>query len=150
MKKLLLVLLCLCLTATLSKGQEHKPFSPQKFQEELEAYITKEASLTSKEAEAFLPLFREMGTKQREVYRNMRKLGHDMPDSDEKCREIIKKRDCMDVKLKTIEQEYHNKFLEVVSPKKVFKIIKAEEKFYRGKLKGWSKGPNQRPPHPKR
>jgi hypothetical protein len=149
MKKLL-ILLCLCLTATLAKGQERKAFSPQKFQEELEAYITKEASLTSKEAEAFLPLFREMGTKQREVYRNMRKLGHDMPDSDEKCREIIKKRDCMDVKLKTIEQEYHNKFLEVVSPKKVFKIIKAEEKFYRGKLKGWSKGPNQRPPHQKR
>jgi hypothetical protein len=56
----------------------------------------------------------------------------------------------MDVKLKTIEQEYHNKFLEVVSPKKVFNIIKAEEKFYRGKLKGWSKGPNQRPPHQKR
>ena len=120
----------------MAKGQERKAFSPQKFQEELEAYITKEASLTSKEAEAFLPLFREMGTKQREVYRNMRKLGHDMPDSDEKCREIIKKRDSMDVKLKTIEQEYHNKFLEVVSPQKVFKIIKAEEKFYRGKLKG--------------
>lgn len=143
--KNLLILLCLCLTASLAKGQEHKAFSPQKFQEELEAYITKEACLSSKEAEAFFPLFREMGKKQREVYHNMRKLGHDMPNSDEKCREIIKKRDCMDVKLKTIQQEYHNKFLDVLSPKKVFNIIKAEEKFYRGKLKGWSRNHNHRP-----
>ena len=78
--KNLLILLCLCLTAALAKGQEHKPFSPQKFQEELEAYITKEACLTSKEAEAFFPLFREMGKKQREVY-HKRLQGYKLPCS---------------------------------------------------------------------
>ena len=52
-------------------GQQQR-FSPEKYQADLEQYITKEACLTPKEASAFFPLFREMQKKQRALYNKMR------------------------------------------------------------------------------
>lgn len=112
-------------------------FSPKKYQADLEMFITKDANLNEKEADSFFKLFREMGLKQRAIYQQMRKLGADKPTSPEQCKNLIIQRDKMDLELKKIQQIYHKKFLEVLSPCKVFNAIKAEEKFHRRQLKKW-------------
>ena len=47
--------------------------------------------------------------------------------------------DKMDIELKRIQQQYHNKFLDILPACKVMKAIKAEDKFHRNMLKRWSK-----------
>lgn len=128
--------LALCVCAQ-SQGNKQK-FSPEKFQCDLESFIKKEACLTNAEADAFFPVFREMGVKQRTVYARMRKLGHAKPKTEKECKNVIMQRDKMDLELKKIQQIYHNKFLEILSPGKVFDVIRAEDRFHRRMLKRWS------------
>lgn len=112
-------------------------FSPQKYQADMEMFIAKEANINENEADRFFKLFREMGFKQRAIYQQMRKLGAEKPTSPEQCKNLIIQRDKMDLELKKIQQIYHEKFLEVLSPCKVFNAIKAEERFHRRQLKKW-------------
>ena len=63
MKRLTIILMTLLLTMAAS-AQEQRPgtqkFSPEKFQADLEQFITKEACLTPKEAAQFFPIYKEM------------------------------------------------------------------------------------------
>jgi len=120
-------------TAQQDKGR--KKFSPKKFRSELESFIVKEACLTPSESAAFFPLYDEMYKKQRVVFDSMRRMDKSNPASDEDCRKAIKERDKLDLELKEIQQAYHNKFLHVLPAAKVFKIIKAEDRFHRRMLK---------------
>lgn len=146
MKKCFFVFLLIVTVSFAVNAQNQRPkFSPQRYQEEMEKFIVAESNLTSQEAESFLPLFREMGKKQRVVYQQMRKLGHEKPVSPDQCKNLIIQRDKMDLELKSIQQLYHKKFLEVLSPCKVFNVIKAEERFHRRQLKKWSHDANNKP-----
>ncbi|EFA92478.1 hypothetical protein HMPREF0650_2175 [Hoylesella buccalis ATCC 35310] len=52
--------------------------------------------------------------------------------TDEKaCEEAIRKHAANEVKIKEIQQAYHLQFLTILPACKVFKIIRAEEKFHR-------------------
>ena len=52
--------------------------------------------------------------------------------TDEKaCEEAIRKNAANEVKIKEIQQQYHLQFLTILPACKVFKIIRAEEKFHR-------------------
>lgn len=139
MKRLIVcIFTILCILQSVNSQENKQKFSPAKFQAELEAFITKEACLTTNEANAFFPQFREMGKKQRVVYQRMRKLGFEKPKTEEECKNVIIQRDKMDLELKKIQQQYHNKFFEILPACKVFDVIKAEERFHRRVLKKWS------------
>ena len=116
------------------KSQQQK-FSPEKYQADLEQYITKEACLTPQEAAAFFPLFREMQKKQRALYNKMREDVRIKPTDEAACKKMIQKRDQVELELKSIQQTYHNKFFSVISPSKVFDVIKAEDQYHRGLLR---------------
>ena len=73
-------------------GQQQR-FSPEKYQADLEQYITKEACLTPQEAAAFFPLFREMQKKQRALYNKMRDDVRIKPADEDACKKMIQKRD---------------------------------------------------------
>jgi hypothetical protein len=122
-------------------AQEPKmKFSPEKFQAELEQFITNEACLTPQEATKFFPLYREMHKKQRCVYNQMKALGKIKPAEESECRKSIQKRDELELELKSIQQTYHNKFLGVLSASKVFDVIKAEDRFHRKTFRNWGNG----------
>ena len=138
MKKCLIVIMSLLMVLTVH-AQEQKKFSPEKFDAEMEEYITRKAELDPQDAAKLFPIFREMHKKQRSIYSRMRGLGNQKPADDAKCAEAIKERDKCNLELKQLEQHYHQKMLQVVSASKLYDVIKAETRFYRKMMRGWQK-----------
>lgn len=145
MNKLLTIVLFLSLLLSPANAQERK-FSPEKFQAELEQYITKEACLTPQEAASFFPIYREMQKKQRTIFERQRQLGKVKPLDERECEKAIRQRDENELEQKRIQQTYHNKMLSVVSASKLFDVMQAEDRFHRMKFRSWSGG---RPRMPK-
>lgn len=145
MKRILIgcCLTLLSLLAVSAQDDQQKKFSPEKFQAELEQFITREACLTPLEATKFFPLYREMQKKQRCVYNQMKALGKVKPAEESDCRKAIQKRDELELELKGIQQTYHNKFLSVISASKVFDVIKAEDRFHRKMFRNWGNSRKQ-------
>jgi hypothetical protein len=140
MKRLIAICLFGLFFAAVSADNPQRKFSPEKFQAELEQYITSEASLSPQEAAAFFPLYREMQKKQRFIFNQKRKLGTVKPVDEQECMRAIQKRDQLELELKSIQQTYHNKFLSIISASKLYDVINAEDRFHRQMLRGWNRG----------
>jgi hypothetical protein len=126
----------MCLLAVLTAGAQDKKFSPEKFQADMEAYISQKAGLTQQEAAKLFPLMREMQEKQRVIYRKMHEMVQQKPSNEAECANSIKEYDKMNVELRSIEQRYHKKMMSEVSASKVYEVIKAEYKFHRHWMRG--------------
>ena len=148
MKKILISMMLL-LSGVMTQAQEARKFSPEKFQAEMEQFITKEANLTPEEAAKFFPLFREMQQKQRAIFEKVRKEGFTKPVDDAACRKLVERRDANELEQKKIQQLYHQKFFSVISPSKVFDVLVAEERFHRRAFRNWGQGNRQRGEHQK-
>lgn len=130
MKKLLVFAVLMLMVVLGVSAEEQQKFSPEKFQADLEQYITTEAGLTNEEAAKFFPLYREMQQKQRVVYNKIHEL-FKLPHDEASCKRAIQRRDQLEIELKQIAQTYHNKFLRVIPASKVIGTIVAEDKFHR-------------------
>ena len=106
-------------------------FDPERYNAELQQFITQEAALSPQEAAKFFPLYREMQTKQRALFQQMHRYKRIKPNDEKSCREYIKKCDELDLHIKELQQLYHNKFLKILSASKVYDVLKAEDKFHR-------------------
>ena len=148
MKKILISMMLL-LSGVMTQAQEARKFSPEKFQAEMEQFITKEANLTPEEAAKFFPLFREMQQKQRAIFEKVRKEGFTKPVDDATCRKLVERRDACELEQKKIQQLYHQKFFSVISPSKVFDVLIAEERFHRRAFRNWGQGNRQNREHQK-
>lgn len=135
---------CSLITASATEPQK---FSPEKFQADMEAFITKEASLTADEAAKFFPVYREMQHKQRAVWNQMKDLGRNKPADEAACRKAIEKRDQLELEQRRIIQTYHNKFFKVLPASKVYDVIIAESRFHRFAMRNFGRG--NRPPQKK-
>ena len=137
MKKKLIYLL-ISFMFTLSMGaQDQQKFSPEKFDADLQEFITSQAKLTPREATKFFPLLREMHAKQRVVYEKIKKECSQRPSNEEEIKKVVQKRDSYELELKVIQQTYHNKFFKVLQPSKVFDAIIAEDRFHRRAFRNW-------------
>jgi hypothetical protein len=116
-------------------AQDQKKFSPEKFQADLEEFITNEAHFDQQEAAKFFPLLRELQAKQRAIYGRMRQTPK--PGDDAKCAEAIREWDKANIELKQLDQQYHKKMMQVVPASKLFDAIMAESRFHRKMMKGW-------------
>ena len=130
MKKLLVFAVLMLMVVLGASAEEQQKFSPEKFQADLELYITTEAGLTNEEAAKFFKLYREMQQKQRVVYNKIHEL-FKLPHDEASCKRAIQRRDQLEIELKQIAQTYHNKFLRVIPASKVIGTIVAEDKFHR-------------------
>lgn len=136
MKKfLILTTLLLCILSVNAQRQ----FDPAKFDADLEQFITIEAGLAPQEASAFFPLYREMLRKQRMCFDEMRRTRHMDVSDDKACAEAIEKNDKLEIQMKEVQQQYHQKFMKLLPAGKVFRIIRAEEKFHRQAFKRMAK-----------
>ena len=134
-KALFLVFALCCSFQVQAQQQERRRFNPQKFEADLEQFITTEACLTPQESEVFFPIYREMRKKQMMFFMEERRFKHlDLKD-DKACEEAVKKHDANEIKIKELQQSYHNKFLRILPASKVLSIIKAEEQFHRQLMK---------------
>lgn len=97
MKKILFCLLTFALAVTTARAHDPQKFSPEKFQADMEQYITKEAELTPEEAERFFPLYREMQQKQRKIYNQMKQARKNKPTDEASFKKAVEKRDCQEI-----------------------------------------------------
>ena len=101
-------------------------FDPQKFQMALESYITREAKLTQKEAAAFFPLYKKLQSEQRALFQKGSKARWVKPATEH---------DNIDLQIKKLQKQYHQKFLKVVSASKLYDILKAEDRFHKQSIR---------------
>lgn len=139
----MIVFFALSLCVYTSSAQQK--FSPEKYQADVEDFITKEADLNKTEAAAFFPLLREMQEKQRAIFKQLRAEGKSKPADENAYKKAIQKRDQMELELKNIQQTYHNKFLGVLPASKAYKAILAEERFNRRMFRNWGMGHHKGP-----
>ena len=148
MKKTLFTFAIILLTATASMAQEHngpkekRPFSPEEFQAKQKAFITEKAALTPEEAEAFFPLFFELQKKKFKIEHNVRKDArkpHGEKMSEEECREFVYRMADTKIDIAKLEREYTDKYLNVLSPCKLQKVLHAEGAFQRHLMKEMTK-----------
>jgi len=144
MKKLLVFAVLMLVVVLGVSAEEQQKFSPEKFQADLEQYITTEAGLTNEEAAKFFPLYREMQQKQRVVYNKIHEL-FKLPHDEASCKRAIQRRDQLEIELKQIAQTYHNKFLRVIPASKVIGTIVAEDKFHRRAFRKFGQQRNAAP-----
>ena len=139
------MILFFALNLCVSTSSAQQKFSPEKYQADMEEFITKEAGLDKNEATAFFPLLREMQEKQRAVFMRQRNVARVKPADEQGCLKAIKEQDEIDLELKRIQQSCHLRFLEVLPASRVYDILRAEEKFHRNMMRSWGRGP--RPQH---
>jgi hypothetical protein len=114
---------------------ETQKFDKQAFQARRNAYITAEVGLTADEAATFIPLDNELKQKQFDAGRECRKLNRESRSQEtlsDKAYIILI--DCnIETRLKEaqLEQEYYEKFKQILSPSKLYKYQQADFKFMR-------------------
>ena len=136
MKRIFTIIVIL-LSALTVKAETPQQFSPEKFQADLEQFITNEANLTPEESKKFFSLYREMQQKQRVVFKQMKDLGVNKPADEAACKKALEKRDELELEQKRIQQNYHKQFLNVLPASKVYDVIKAENHFHRTAFRKW-------------
>lgn len=142
MKRHIIIILAF-LVCVGAKAQQNK-FDPQKFQASLEQFIIREAKLTQKEAADFFPIYKELQAKQRALYQQAGKSRWVKPASEAECRTAIEKQDAIDIQIKKLQKQYHQKYLEVISASKLYDVIRAEDRFHRQSIRKYSE--RQAPP----
>ena len=147
MKRYAVFFLLLMATLTI-QSQEQPKFSPEKFEADLEAFITREAKLTEHEAAKFFPLNREMHQKQRAIYARIGKLYTGIGNDDKACAKAIRESDRLNVELRQVEQQYHEKMMRVIPASKLSAAIAAENRFHRQMMRGWGGGRHGGPGNP--
>ena len=130
MKRFLLMTVVALSTLGLS-SHWHPKFDPEKFDAEMEQFITTEAALSAQEAAKFFPIYKEMQSRQRALFHKRWRYRHVDLSDDKACADAIRERDEQDVQIKLLQQEYHQKFCNMLPASKVLRIIRAEEKFHR-------------------
>ena len=145
MKRVLFVIAITLMTFASSVAQEQEkrmerkpPFSPEEFQAKQRAFIIEKAELTAEEADAFFPLFFELQKKKFEIEHNARKdirKPHGEKLTEEECRELVYKMADKKIEISKLEREYTDKYMKVINPCKLHKIIHAEGAFQRHLMK---------------
>ncbi len=126
-----IIIIIMLISCSVAEAQNPKKFDPVKFEAELEQFIVEEAALTPQESAAFFPLYREMRKKQFALFGQDRRLCHVDTNDEKACAEVIRRRDDNDLEIKRLQQTYHEKFMRVLSPSKVYRVLRAEDKFHR-------------------
>lgn len=112
-------------------GNEHI----KRFKEFRRDFLTKKVQMTQEEADAFFPLYDELGDKkfklQAEVGEKMRKVWDENKASDVDYNAVLDALEEIPVKEAALEKEYGQKFRKILSPKKMFRLKMAENEFSR-------------------
>lgn len=131
----------------LAQNDKRPRFSPEEFRARMEAFIAQRACLTQAECEKVFPIYHEMKEKQREIQRREHKLKYNTlkPENPEKdFQDALEKVAALHIEAAKIETTYYKRMCKVISPKKVYGIILAEDAFHRDMLQRFSKPQNDK------
>jgi len=126
------------LAMSVGAQDQQQRFSPEKFDAELQEYLTNEAKITPQEAAKFFPLYMEMQNKQRALFERQRKLLMTHPEEESECLKAIRERDEVELEMKRNQKNYHKRFLEIMPASKLYQVLNAEDRFHRRYLRRMS------------
>ena len=112
------------------QGQQPR-FDPQEFTKRMEGYISMKAGLTKEEGEKFFPIYREFKAKQRDLTFKQQRLKREKPANDKEYDNIITQIANLSVQIAKLEQTYFPRMCKVISAKKVYIVLQAENDFHR-------------------
>ncbi len=145
MKRLLLCILmigllplALCAQNNGDRGGNVR-LSREEFQKRHEAYLTKYAELTTEEAAKFFPIYNELEKRKQELndqsFKAMRESwGKELDEA--KYKELLESMSANAIAVESLERTYLDRFKEVISYKKIFKIKEAESRFRQDLVRG--------------
>lgn len=141
MKKIIFITVLLFIPFLWSHAQKHKQCNKHNAKyERIEAnriaYITKQLSLSPKEAQLFWPLYNELEQKQDSLHNIKRGLMSQIKkninkSSDKEIAIIADKLINLRVEEAELSKSYHHKFKNVLNNKKVLQLYIAERQFHR-------------------
>ena len=131
---ILFIFLCLCVTtASAQERHKHSNFDIETFKKEKADFVIKEAGLTQKEADQYIPLMNELSEKRFELNRQVRmesrKLKENQTKTDSDYDNVINIGLDSGIKEAQLNKEYYSKYKKILSSEKIYKSRKAEEKF---------------------
>ena len=141
MRRNLLLIVFLLFSASLLAGTfRSDKFDYDKFKARKVAYITEAIDLTPAEAEVFWPVYNELEKKRFELMQERRKTeemmeGETKKMSDAEYTELSRKMASFMKTESDLIIEYNEKFLDILPPKKVVELYKAEHSFREELLK---------------
>lgn len=113
--------------------------SPEEFKQKQQEFMAKEANLTKKETADFFPLFFELQDKKAALNRKTRllfKRGEDVALSEKEYKTLLDELQAIRLQQAELEKEYYDKFAEILSYEKIYRIQQAETNFHRQLLRG--------------
>jgi hypothetical protein len=111
-QRLATLLITLYISISLQAQDKKKPgFTKEEFRARQEAYLTQKAEITQEEATKFFPIYFELQDRKKTV--------------NDKAR----------IEADKLDLEYLQRFKKILSPKKIYKLQRAEIKFHRDILK---------------
>lgn len=122
---------------------QNRQFSPQQFERDKERFIIREAKLSPDEAKKFFQLYKECQEKMRTYFDRNKKLSENKPSSEKEIVKNIQERDRLEIEMKKLQQQYHNKYLKVLPASKVYDALNAEDKFHRHMFRNSAKKANR-------
>lgn len=124
--------------------QQGQPrFDPQEFTKRMEGYISMKAGLTKEEADKFFPIYREFKEKQRDLTFKQMQLKRVAPSNDSEYDKVVNEIASLSVQIAKLEQTYFPRMCKVISAKKVYIVLQAENDFHRDMVRQpqWGGGP---------
>jgi len=120
-------------------GKSHK-FSPEKYRQRLEGFITKEVGLTTEEQQKFYPLLNEMMEAQRKLMDEEREIMRSgkQAKTEADFEQIVKKTTELQVENRKVEVTYYKKFGKVLKWEQIYKVRMAITKFNMHALRNFS------------
>jgi hypothetical protein len=126
-QRLATLLITLYISISLQAQDKKKPgFTKEEFRARQEAYLTQKAEITQEEATKFFPIYF--------AWEQARK-GKNPKTTDAEYEQIIEGIVKARIEADKLDLEYLQRFKKILSPKKIYKLQRAEIKFHRDILK---------------
>lgn len=138
-QKLATLLIISCISISIQAQDRKKSgFTKEEFRARQEAYLMQKAEITQEEAAKFFPVYFELQDRKKAVndkaWEQARK-GKDPKTSDAEYEQIIEGIVKERIEADKLDLEYLQRFKKILSPKKIYKLQRAEIRFHRDILK---------------
>lgn len=138
-QKLATLLIISCISISIQAQDRKKSgFTKEEFRAKQEAYLMQKAEITQEEAAKFFPVYFELQDRKKAVndkaWEQARK-GKYPKTSDAEYEQIIEGIVKARIEADKLDLEYLQRFKKILSPKKIYKLQRAEIRFHRDILK---------------
>lgn len=137
-------ILILVFIAMLAKAEQYEiTFDKEAYKKEQHKYITCKAKLSPNEATNFFAIFDVMRDEEAKVFEQIRNVRKEKPTTDKEFRSAVQRIDKFEIKLKQIQEQYHNKLFKAIPAKKVYDALRASDSFDKEKFREMNRKASQ-------